>query len=379
MFYDDDWFKLPCSLKPAREMEEDLGHLYQLVAYLQDLQKRGTGFKFYQRNELPSDSSSDEMDYSKTSAAVKPPAPRALKRTPPRPKSRFLPSDSSSDETDYPKTSSALKHPGPRAQKTTPPLPKSRPAIDNTVSNVVPVTVSATTTSHPPEEQPPAPTSSQPTADNVQPIANDVQPIANNVQPTANEVATSVAPAVTAVAATTSQLAVDKSCAIATSQPANEHMLAPAPAFVAPRPSSENDAGVPVSITPTTSDIITATAPTPSEQSVAKRRRGRPPKAENANEEKPTNTKKRKRNATRDPKSVILESLPARPAKKKKKVIWWRQTIKKDRMVPYYDLSDWVSGDEVTLPREGGQLADDGKTPAKNDKAESANNNCAGL
>lgn len=64
-------------------MVEDLGHLYMLVAYFQDLQKRGISFKFYQQNEHDS-GPEDELDFD-TSAIVTKPTTRQKSPPPHRP------------------------------------------------------------------------------------------------------------------------------------------------------------------------------------------------------------------------------------------------------------------------------------------------------
>ncbi|KJA18633.1 hypothetical protein HYPSUDRAFT_56982 [Hypholoma sublateritium FD-334 SS-4] len=386
MFYDEDQFKLPCPLKPAREMVRNLGHMYQLVAYLQDLQKQGTGFNFYRRSELPSDGSSDEMDYSKTSVAVKQLPGRAQKITP-LPKVLATIDKTLTAAASTTTSRSANEAPAPMSSQ---PTDDVRIAEPPTAAPDKTVTATARTTSRLANDAS-APTSSQPT-DDVRiaepPAAAPAAVAATTTSQSANEAPATTSSQPTAAAATTSGSTTVKLLGSSTDD-ASRPPVDSDPGLVTIQPAKDQaPAAAPTSITANTNTTTTTTTMA-SEQSVAKRSRGRPPKPENANKEKSVSTRKRKRDTTtvpgvekelrsRDPKPVIPESMPARPAKKKKKVVWWRKT-RTGREVPYYELSDWDSGDDTRLPDKGDQptvLPDkgdqptvDGKPPGKDDEA----------
>ena len=318
--------------------------MYQLAEYFQQLQTRGSDFKFYQQEELASDGSADEMEYSKTTTAGKQPAGRA--------------------------------------RKASRPLPKTCATFDKLVAAEAPVAAAAT---QPADEEPPASTFSRPTNDaltvvpsaSARPTTTFPSATAKSIskmtsQPsdkpvsTANNIPIIVSPGVVAAAATSSPSTVCELPGQMISQSASEPVPVPAPASVASQSAEEQPpAAAPTSVVPTTN---TTTAPTAAKQRVAKKPRGRPANPENADNKKSANSKKRKRDSTTgpgvekelrsmNPQPVIPDAMTARPAKKKKKVIYWRKT-RTDRVVPYYELSDWESGDEARPPArdKGGSL-----------------------
>ncbi|KJA16271.1 hypothetical protein HYPSUDRAFT_71439 [Hypholoma sublateritium FD-334 SS-4] len=346
MFYDTKRFKLPCSLKPARELEDNPQQLYPLVEYLRDLQKRGIPFKFYPQNELDTDSSSDEMYYSRTSGVVK----KLVVRAVPASVAAATASESTLEETI---TASS-----------------SRP-----VGQLPTVSVTAATKSLPAAEKLPYANAAASQTTQHQLAVDQPNPAAAH----ASDAAT-----------TKSQPAVEKP-----------------PAVVAAASQSVQQVEEPVSATTpasATTSIVPITASSFSEQSAAKvKQLGWPRKAEDAAEasqraerdppsdepvpcgppaEQPVakvkQSRKRKRDAPTGPefdgelsekgfKSSGAAAAKTEPAKKRLKVKW--QRINTGREIPCHETSGWDSAnDDALTPDEDEELADDDfETPDQED------------
>lgn len=367
MFYDTEQFKLPCPLRPARDMEDDLGELYLLVAYFRDLQKRSIHFKFYRQNELDTESSSDEMDYSVTTVAVEKSTLRAAPA---------------------PVAAATTCRPVPLA------APSCQPAVPHPPSNeLVPaaahVAVAAATTSLPAVEHPPSGTAAasrpaqlQPPADEPTPAvqqlpADELIPATPSALPAATLNVLDTVPASNEQPATKVKPArgrprksenADKNsnkrkrdatvAAAGTPRPYEQH----------PPPDECRPGATPASA-PDSTPVVPVIAQAPTEQPVAKVKQSRKRKHDAA-----AGPSFEKDLRARDRKPADEVALRAEPSKKRRKVKWWRKTGM-EREVPWGEASDWESADEVTqTPDKDNQHADNnGNTSSRDDDAGSLN------
>ncbi|KJA14200.1 hypothetical protein HYPSUDRAFT_208911 [Hypholoma sublateritium FD-334 SS-4] len=323
MFYDGDTFKLPCRLRPASEMVEDLGHMYMLVAYLQDRQKRGVPFKFYQQNEHESGSSEDELDFDsavnmKATTRKKSPLPHRLAEQP----HTIQPVNKATDKAATPLTAETSKaaHPAstvpppPTADTLISPAPEASHADQlNQTTNQLPKPLTTETSEV-------APTTSV--------VTSTV-----SLPPTAD---TFISPAPEASHADQLNKATDQ---LPTPSTAETSKVAPTTsANVRPEPPAALPTEAPTATTLTVGNKPGAA------RTVKKRKRAvgsepRPPKKLRPRE-----------------KPQVAEPTLAKPEKKRRKVKAnsWRLT-KTGREIPYYEKSDYESEQEGAGPSKSNE------------------------